>query len=233
MVTEGVYATARHFVNSTDFRALHDGSAEYPRGFLMLPHPPPVLYVAGSLSVLDDGAVAIVGSRRASPTALAAASAVARGIAELGRTVVSGLARGVDAAAHRGALSVDGGRTVAVVATGLDRTFPAEHLDLDRSIRKHGAVVSTFPFGQPASRRSLLARNELIAALAVASVVIAAEERSGTRATIDHTVAQGKPVLFWEPLMGAAPWAQTLASNGDAYFVKDVADIFQRLPPKG
>jgi DNA processing protein len=228
MITDGPYATAVHAVSSIDFLTLGPSSSDYPRGLLGLRYPP-VLHVAGRLSPADEDAVAVVGSRTASSQAVATAAAVAAAVAAAGRTVVSGLARGVDAAAHRGALSIEGGRTIAVVATGLDLTFPPEHLELDRVIRARGAVVSSSPLGQRASRSSFLARNELITALAVATVVVVSEERSGTRSTINYTLAQRKPVLFWGPLMGELPWAQTLVSHGLAYFAASVNDVVERL----
>jgi DNA processing protein len=229
MVTKRPYGTS-HLRIPEGVRTIDRGTADFPRLLSALPHPPPVLYVAGALSPLDDGAVAVVGSRRANAEAIAAATALGRGIAQRGRTVVSGLARGVDAAAHRGALSVPGGRTIAVVATGLDLTFPPEHLELDLSIRKRGSVVSSFPLGQPASRSSFLARNELIAGLSIASLIVVADERSGTRTEIEYTLAQRKPVLFWAPLMGDVPWASTLVRHGRAYFVDDVGAVLEMLP---
>jgi DNA processing protein len=230
MVTEGLYATASHVRHPEGIRAIARESADYPRMLSALSNPPAVLYVAGDLSPLDDGAIAVVGSRRATPEATEAARALGRAIADHGRTVVSGLARGIDAAAHQGALSAPGGRAIAVVATGLDLTYPPEHLELDLSIRRRGAVVSPFPFGQSALRSSFLARNELIAGLAVGSLIVVADARSGTRSEIEHTLAQRKPVFFWTPLMHDAPWASALVNDGVAYFVDDVEAILERLP---
>lgn len=201
----------------------------YPTALLALGDHPAVLYVAGEIMRCDDNAVAVVGSRRASATAIADATAIGRGLAQHGRTVISGLADGVDSAAHRGALSIPGGRTIAVVGTGLNLTFPAQNAALDRLIRSRGAVVSQFPPGERPSKTTFPARNALIAGLAVASVIVVAEERSGTRIEIDHTIAQGKPVVFWAPLMRSATWAHDIVDMGAGFFAEAVGDIVERL----
>lgn len=233
MVTQDLSATTSHSVDLRDVRVLRSDASGFPRALLSLPNPPTVIYIAGELAPADAGAVAVVGSRHTSPEAIAAATDLGRSLAERGRTVVSGLALGIDAAAHRGALAAPGGRTIAVVATGLDRTFPPEHLQLDLTIRQHGAVISPFPLGERASRASFLLRNELIAGLAVGSVIVVGDEHSGTRSEVNHTVAQRKPVLFWAPLMGTAPWAQQLVQRGLAAFVDDVSEVLERLPRPG
>jgi DNA processing protein len=203
--------------------------AAYPEQLRSLPHAPAELFVAGSIDERDADAVAVVGSRDASPEALEAAFTIGRSLAEAGRTVVSGLARGIDTSAHRGALSSKKGRTIAVVATGLDLTFPPENADLDRLIRRRGAVVSRLGPSVPASRESLLARNELVAALSIASVIVVADERSGTRNEMGHALRQGKPVVFWEPSMGKARWARHFEHAGLGSFVASVDALLQRV----
>lgn len=211
--------------DGSGIRAFRPHDPGYPSGLLALPRHPPVVYVAGQILPTDRDAVAVVGSRRTSPDALGDATFVARGLAERGWTVVSGLARGVDSAAHRGALSVQGGRTIAVVGTGLDLTFPPENTQLDQLIRSRGAVVSQFPPGTDASRTAFPARNEIIAGLSVGSVIIVAAERSGTRIEIEDTIRQGKPVIFWAPQMRRAKWAQELVTRGIGFFAERVDDI--------
>jgi DNA processing protein len=214
-------------IDGMQVHRVHDPG--YPAALLALGDHPAVLYVAGEIMRCDDNAVAVVGSRRASPTAIADATAIGRGLAQHGRTVISGLAVGVDSAAHRGALSIPGGRTIAVVGTGLNLTFPAQNAALDRLIRSRGAVVSQFPPGERPSKTTFPARNALIAGLAVASVIVVAEERSGTRIEIDHTIAQGKPVVFWAPLMRSATWAHDIVDMGAGFFAEAVGDIVERL----
>lgn len=201
----------------------------YPDQLRSLPRAPAELFVAGSIDERDADAVAVVGSRDASPEALEAAFTIGRSLAEAGRTVVSGLARGIDTSAHRGALSSNGGRTIAVVATGLDLTFPPENSNLDRLIRRRGAVVSRLGPSVPASRESLLARNELVAALSIASVIVIADERSGTRNEMSHALHQGKPVIFWEPTMGKARWARLIEQAGLGSFVASIDALLQRV----
>lgn len=120
--------------------------SQYPVPLKGIPDPPPLLYVQGTLVETDRRAVAIVGTRKVSPAGRAFAEALACELAALGFTIVSGLARGVDAAAHRGALSGQG-RTVAVMGCGLDRTYPADHRQLRESIAQQGAVLSELPLG--------------------------------------------------------------------------------------
>ncbi len=214
-------------IDGMHVHGVHDPG--YPAALLALGDHPAVLYVAGEIMPCDDNAVAVVGSRRASATAIADATAIGRGLAQHGRTVISGLADGVDSAAHRGALSIPGGRTIAVVGTGLNLTFPAQNAALDRLIRLRGAVVSQFPPGERPSRTTFPARNALIAGLAVASVIVVAEERSGTRIEIDHTIAQGKPVVFWAPLMRSVTWAHNIVDMGAGFFAEAVGDSVERL----
>lgn len=215
--------------DAAPFRVLRLLDLDYPVGFRALAHPPDPIFIAGSMTQQDRVAVAVVGSRRASPAAERHAFNIGRELAEDGVTVVSGLARGVDAAAHRGALSVPGGRTIAVVATGLDVTFPSENIALDQLIRRRGAVISPFVIGVGPARTNFLARNALVVGLAAASVIVVADEHSGTSNTISHTLAQGKPVVFWEPTMGDAVWARALADRGQACFARDVDQLLQRI----
>lgn len=118
----------------------------YPARLRAIPDPPPLLYVSGTLLPQDEVAVAIVGGRRATPSGRIVTEEVAKELAGCGVTIVSGLARGIDAAAHRGALAGKG-RTIAVLGCGIDRTYPSEHQALRRSIESHGAVISELPIG--------------------------------------------------------------------------------------
>ena len=184
----------------------------YPSNLLSVYDRPPFLFVEGAIEACDERAVAIVGSRSASREALAVASAIAAAAVKTGTTVVSGLARGVDAAAHRAALEA-GGRTIAVLGTGIDRVYPAEHAGLALEIATHGAVVSQFRPGSPPVKSTFPMRNAVISGLSAVSVLVEATERSGTRSEADHALRQERLVLLWEPLLGAEPWAQRFVTT--------------------
>lgn len=202
---------------------------DFPRAFKSIPNAPRVLWIAGKLLAVDTRAVAVVGSRDASPAAVQDAHEIGRALAKAGHTVVSGLARGVDAAAHRGALSEPGGRTIAVVGTGLDTTYPVEHTDLDAQIRQRGAVISQVPPGTGVHGKNFSARNALIAALSIASVIVIAEEQSGTRVELEHAIAQGKRVFLWHPLMSKADWPARIVKRRGAEFATSVEDLVSRI----
>jgi DNA processing protein len=175
------------------FCLLRDSPA-YPPRLRDIPDPPSQLWVRGQRQALDGHAVAVVGSRRASPGALETARRLAAGLAGIGLTIVSGLARGCDAAAHRGALDA-GGRTVAVLGSGLDVIYPPEHGGLADEIAGRGAVISELPRGSPPLPHHFRQRNRLISGLSVGVVVIEANERSGSLITAGYALAQGREVM--------------------------------------
>ena len=194
----------------------------YPRCLTNAPGHPALLFVRGEFGPLD-GAVAIVGSRSASEEALAAASEMGSAIADTGRVVVSGLARGIDTAGHLGALAVEG-RTVAVLGTGIDEIFPPENSGLVECIVEDGAVVSQFPPNAGYSKTGFPSRNAVIAGLAAATLVMEAEERSGTRIAMGRTLELDKPVLLWGPTVGQKPWARELAGDNPLVEVVETSD---------
>ncbi|MBK8575496.1 MAG: DNA-protecting protein DprA [Elusimicrobia bacterium] len=167
---------------------------EYPDSFRRLRDAPPVLYLWGELKPVDSLSIALVGSRRPSTYGTAVAQRLARELAQAGVTVVSGLARGVDGAAHAAALSA-GGRTVGILGSGLSRFYPAEHRTLARRMAEHGAVVTEFPLTSEPDASHFPRRNRLIAALALGVVVIEALERSGALITAGLATDQGKEVF--------------------------------------
>ena len=212
-----------------DAELISFGDARYPRMLKLIEDPPQHLYVRGSLGHKgDDAALAIVGSRKATTEGLRAAESVAGHLASLGHTIVSGLADGIDSAAHRGALAVNG-RTVAVIGTGVDRIYPASNAQLRDRIAERGAVISQFAPGQPPTKTSFPARNVLIAGLARASLLVELSERSGTRIEATITQEQGKPVLLWEPLLGHLSWARRFASESHVHFVGSASSVAQAL----
>ena len=154
---------------------------------------PPALWYRGDLTCLDGVAIAIVGSRAASHVSLETAGRIAADLAGRGVVVVSGLARGVDSAAHRGALRT--GRTIAVLGSGLDRVYPAEHAPLARDIARSGLVISEYPPGTPALPFHFPMRNRLISGLSRAVVVIEAHEKSGSLITASCALEQGRDVM--------------------------------------
>ena len=182
-------------------RVLCLSDADYPQALLQTADPPLMLYMLGDLPWRSDmgcglttPSVAIVGSRNPTPQGAANAEAFARSLSQAGLTVVSGLALGVDGAAHKGAL--DGpGSTVAVVGTGLDRVYPKRHLDLAHRIGAHGLLLSEFPLGTPPLTANFPRRNRIIAALGQGTLVVEAALQSGSLITARLAAEQGKEVF--------------------------------------
>lgn len=168
--------------------------ASYPASLAAIVDPPPVLWVRGDPVAFDHPAVAVVGSRSGSPYALAVAERLSADLAGRGLVVVSGLARGVDSAAHRGALSVNG-RTMAVLGSGVDVVYPREHAGLASEIVRSGAVISEFVPGTVPHPRFFPRRNRIISGLARAVVVIEAGDKSGSLITARCALEQGRDVL--------------------------------------
>ena len=194
--------------------------------------PPLVLYVRGDLRPEDVLAVAVVGSRRATPLGLQVAGDLGRGLAASGFTVVSGMARGIDAASHRGALDA-GGRTIAVLGSGLDRIYPAEHRALAESIAARGAVVTEFPFGSAPLQRNFPERNRVIASLTWATVVVEAAQGSGSLITADLAADEGRMVYA---VPGSLDEPNSLGTNellrSGALMCRGAADVLEDLAPQ-
>lgn len=171
--------------------------ADYPRRLLDIPDPPLLLYVCGDPSALSRPMLAIVGARNATAGGLANARAFARHLAEAGWCIASGLARGIDAAAHDGALSAGtaGAGTVAVLGTGIDRVYPRGHEDLARRVAAHGALVSELPPGALPLPHHFPQRNRLVAGLALGVLVVEAADRSGSLSTARMAADTGREVF--------------------------------------
>ena len=150
----------------------------YPPLLREIPDPPPLLFVQGNPALLTTAQIAIVGSRNASEPALRTCHAFAEAFAQAGLTVTSGLALGIDGAAHEGALS--GGNTIAVVGTGLDRVYPARHRDLAHRVAAHGAIVSEYPIGTGVRAGNFPRRNRIISGLSLGVLVVEASAQSGS-----------------------------------------------------
>jgi DNA processing protein len=190
------------------------GDADYPPQLLHLSDPPPFLFVIGDLALTERPCVAIVGTRQATPYGERATTIVAGGAAASGACIVSGMARGIDAAAHRAALARRGA-TIAVLGTGVDVAYPVAHRDLHRTIGERGLLVSEFACGARPEPGSFPRRNRIIAALARLTVVIEAGERSGARITAEHAADLGRDV-------GAVPGAiDSPQSAGSNLLIRD------------
>ena len=194
--------------------------------------PPWLLYVWGELRPEDVLAVAVVGSRRATEHGLLVARGIGQGLAASGFTVVSGLARGIDAAGHKGALEA-GGRTLAVLGSGLDRIYPVEHRRLAESIARSGAVVSELPCGTAPLKRHFPERNRVIAALSWATVVVEAARDSGSLITADLAADEGRAVYA---VPGAVDEPNAEGTNGllraGALLCRSAADVVEDLAPQ-
>ena len=174
-------------------RAIVFGSPAYPPRLAAIADPPALLWINGDADVLAQPVIAIVGSRHASPSSLDVAHVLARDLAGFGLVVASGLARGVDAAAHRGAL--EGGRTIGVLGCGLDRVYPPEHRPLAEVIVASGAIVSELAPSAPPTPEHFPRRNRIISGLALGVVVVEASLRSGSLITARCAADQGRDVM--------------------------------------
>ena len=176
-------------------RLLTMQDADYPVRLRNIFEPPCLLYVKGNLPAIDEEvAVAMVGTRKASPYGIEAAEKIAYGLSRQGAVVISGAAAGVDSASHRGALRA-GGKTIAVLGCGLDVVYPAENAWLYRDIAASGALISEYPPGTAAEAWHFPVRNRIISGLSLATVVVEAPEKSGALITANTALEQGRDVF--------------------------------------
>ena len=219
------------WLSGPDHTLLTCDSAEFPSLLDEAPGAPAALFVAGDATALWQPQVAIVGSRNATPGGNANAEAFARALGGAGFAITSGLAEGVDTAAHRGALAA-GAATIAVLGTGPDRIYPARQADLAREIAAHGALVSQFPPGTPAHETHFPRRNRVIAGLALGTLVVEAGTRSGALITARNATEAGREVFaipgsIHNPL---ARGCHQLIRQG-AKLVETTAEIVDELAP--
>jgi DNA processing protein len=226
----------RHIVSLAD--------GDYPACLLTLPDPPLLLYITGSADRYAQLAskplandIAIVGSRRATPQGAANAKSFASAFAQSGMHIVSGMALGIDAAAHEGALEAQAsfgsgcGSTIAVVGTGLDRVYPKQHRDLAHRIAQHGLILSEFPIGTPPLAENFPRRNRIIAALTQGTLVVEAAIQSGSLITARQALEMGKEV-FAIPGSIHSPQSKGchhLIKQG-AKLVESAQDVLEELP---
>ena len=210
---------------------------EYPRQLLEIHDPPLALYVWGTLQVGDKHAIAVVGTRRPTHYGRESAGRLAFELARSGFVIVSGLAHGIDTAAHEGALSAKG-RTLAVLGSGLDCVYPASNAGLARDIRGHGAVITEFAFGRRPDRSAFPMRNRLVSGLSMGVLVVEAGRRSGALITARQALEQGRSVFAVPGRIDshASRGTHDLIRNG-ARLVEDTDDILDEYdflaPPAG
>ncbi len=203
--------------------------ADYPSLLKQIADPPPVLYVRGTLTLQDERALCIVGTRKASPAGRDTARHIAQHLAKQDLTIISGLAQGIDEAAHRGALE-GGGRTIAVSACGIQAIYPEQNLELAHQIIESGAVITEFPIGTPPLRNNFPRRNRLMSGMALGVLVVEAPEKSGALITAGVAAEQGRDV-FAIPgniLNPASSGTNRLIQDG-AKLVMGVEDILNEL----
>ncbi len=203
------------------------GAPDYPQALMHLPDAPPVLWVRGNLALLHRPMVAMVGARNASSLGLRMARRLAEGLGQGGQVVVSGLARGIDTAAHEAALETG---TVAVMAGGVDVTYPEENAELARQIAAKGCLLSEQPMGLVPQTRHFPLRNRIISGLSRAVVVVEAAARSGSLITARDAADQGREVLAvpGHPFDARAAGCNNLIRDG-ATLVRHAADVAEAL----
>ena len=217
---------ARH-----DVRLLMIGDEDYPIELALIHDPPTVLYCKGSLLPTDRLAIAMVGSRHITDYGVKVANQFGRGLARAGFCVVSGLARGVDAASHRAALA-GGGRTIAVLGSGLLNMYPPEHAELAREIANQGAVLSEVPLHRPPHAGAFPQRNRIVSGLSLGVLVIEAGSKSGALITARHAMEQNRDVFAIPGRIDSrgSHGCHDLIRDG-AMLVQDVEDILDELGP--
>ncbi|MBI5815528.1 MAG: DNA-protecting protein DprA [Nitrospinae bacterium] len=193
--------------------------------------PPPVLYIKGKWEEADTVSIAVVGTRRPTAYGKLMAERLVEGLTKAGLTVVSGLARGVDAIAHRAAIAA-GGRTVAALGCGVNIIYPPEHRELQESICGHGAVVSQFPFAAAPDKMNFPMRNRIISGLSLGTLVIEAAEKSGALITAYAAIDDNRDVFALPGPVNSQNSAGTnkLIKRGHAKLVQGVEDILDELP---
>jgi len=218
-------------LRSLGIQIIQWGTGKYPNYLANISDPPPLLYLKGTLLPEDERAVALVGSRQASAYGLSVCNKICKELAWQGWTVVSGMARGIDSAAHRGALE-GGGRTLAVWGTGLDVVYPKENLTLSKEIASSGAILSEFPLGTPPEPGNFPVRNRIISGLSLGVVVVEATVRSGSLITARMALDQGRQVFAVPGPIGrpTVEGAHRLIKEG-AKLVESAEDIIEELLP--
>lgn len=196
---------------------------DFPQRLLDILETPPFLFVQGTLKAEDPG-LSVVGSRKASPRGLDMAARIAEFLVRENLTVISGLAEGIDAAAHRAALDA-GGRSAAFIATGVMRVYPAKHRQLQAEVADRGLVLSQFWPDSPPQKQNFLMRNALMSGYGLATIVVEAGETSGARAQARMAVEHGRPVILTDHVVRSNHWAQALMEHPGVHMVSGLRDL--------
>ena len=200
----------------------------YPANLRLIPNLPPFLFIRGEIKDSDVRSVAVVGTREASKAGIQRAQRMSKLLVQRGVTVISGLARGIDTAAHHTAID-NGGRTIAVLGTGITKCYPAENHDLAEKIVSHGALVSQFWPTRSPGRDTFPRRNVVTSGLSQGTVVIEASSTSGAKMQARLALEHGKKVFLVKSLVTDQKWAQTYVAKRGAIEVDDVEEVIRHL----
>ena len=228
-IDENAIASALDWLEDSNNHIFTLADDDYPRALLNIPDPPLLLYVKGRPDLLNRSALAVVGSRNATPQGIGNAEAFARTLSDSGICVISGMAHGIDAAAHRGALRGQGS-SIAIVGTGLDKVYPAANRELAHALAQHGALISEFPLGTPPLAANFPRRNRLISGMSAGCLVVEAGLQSGSLITARMALEHGRDV-FAIPGSIHAPQSKgchALIKQG-AKLVETAQDILEEL----
>jgi len=228
-VDEDALATTLSWLEDNNNRIVTLADSDYPQALLNIPDPPLLLYVKGRLDLLNRSAMAVVGSRNATPQGINNAEAFSKSLSEAGLCVISGLAHGIDAAAHRGALRGQAS-SIAVIGTGLDKVYPAANRDLAHALAQQGTLISEFPLGTPPLPANFPRRNRIISGMSLGCLVVEASLQSGSLITARLALEQGRDV-FAIPGSIHAPQSKgchALLKQG-AKLVEAAQDILEEL----
>ena len=228
-VADGYIAPALTWLEDGNNHIVTLADSTYPQALLNIPDPPLLLYVKGRLDLLNQTALAVVGSRNATPQGINNAEAFAKSLSDAGLCIISGMAHGIDAAAHRGALRGPGS-SIAVVGTGLDKVYPAANRDLAHALAKQGVLISEFPLGTPPLAANFPRRNRIISGMSSGCLVVEASLQSGSLITARLASEQGRDV-FAIPGSIHAPQSKgchALIKQG-AKLVESAQDILEEL----
>ena len=232
-ITEDALAPTLAWLEDGNNRVVTLADSDYPQALLNIPDPPLLLYVKGRLDLLNRSALAVVGSRNATPQGIHNAEAFAKSLSDAGLCIISGMAHGIDAAAHRGALRGQGnncGGSIGVVGTGLDKVYPAANRDLAHELAARGALISEFPLGTPPLAANFPRRNRIISGMSAGCLVVEASLQSGSLITARLALEQGRDV-FAIPGSIHAPQSKgchALLKQG-AKLVETAQDILEEL----
>ena len=228
-IAEDALAPALDWLEDGNNRIVTLADSDYPQALLNIPDPPLLLYVKGRLDLLNHFALAVVGSRNATPQGLNNADAFAKSLSDAGLCIISGMAHGIDAAAHRGALRGQSS-SIGVVGTGLDKIYPAANRDLAHALASQGALISEFPLGTPPLAANFPRRNRIISGMSAGCLVVEASLQSGSLITARLALEQGRDV-FAIPGSIHAPQSKgchALLKQG-AKLVETAQDILEEL----